>query len=112
MPGSTGSGLAAAGRATVVEARLVGSRRRRGSRPGEERAGVQTADQAGRTVDEGHVAVGEGGPVVRLAPDQHATGRALQPVAILGVVPLVLDAVADLVGNHGPQGGEAELEDT
>src|SRR6185295_12725480 len=51
--------------------------------------------QTERAVDPGDATVGKGGPVVELPPDQQTTGGLLQPVAVLGVVPLILATIAD-----------------
>src|SRR6476661_6001989 len=77
--------------------------------PGEA-LGVGAALEAVGAVDPGGRAVGEGGPVVGLAPDQQAVGGALEAVAVVRVMTLVLGAVADDVRDQVVQRLEAERE--
>jgi len=71
---------------------------------------VEPLLQAARAVDPGAVAVGEGGPVVGLAPDQQPAlavpgRRVLQPVAVGGIVRLAVGAVALVASESGARVG-------
>ena len=93
----TGAGVTVAAGVGVAVGRGCRRRcRRRGrSRASQGKAlGVEALDEAVGTVDPGAVAVGEGGPVVGLAPDQQAAGGLLEAVAVVAVV-LVLQALTD-----------------
>ena len=105
-PAGTNGAPAAAGRRRDDQRRP----RRPGVRLPDEALRVLSRLQPVRAVDPGAVAVGEGQPVVRRAPDQHPAGGALGGVARLGVDLLVLEAVPDDVRQALVQAGEAEHE--
>src|SRR5207302_1327890 len=76
---------------------------------------IQPLQEAERSVDPGAVAVGKGGPVVRLPPHEQARRpgrrqRLLQAVAVVGAVVLVDDAVADDARNRVVERSEAKNE--
>src|SRR5581483_7872667 len=70
---------------------------------------VQAVDEPAGAIDPGAVAVGEGGPVVGLAPGHQPAAGVLLSVAVSGKR-LVVDAVAHVAGIHVVQGLEAEDE--
>ena len=77
--------------------------------------GVEAGLQAVWPVDPGAVAIGEGGPVIGLAPHQQAAGGLLEGVAVLRIETLVFQAVSDLVRpfrriNQRLESGKAENE--
>ena len=59
--------------------------------------GVEAGLQAVWPVDPGAIAVGEGSPVIGLAPHQQAAGGLLESVTVLRIETLVFQAVSDLV---------------
>src|SRR5919198_2368795 len=80
--------------------------------PRKERPAVRSTHQTVRPIDPGRAAIGEGGPIVGLAPDQQTIRGPLQPVAVVGVVVLILQALPDDCGDLIVQHPEAKLEGT